>query len=60
MATMNSKRGTASVTRDKKTTLNHHGSVVHQLDSLETLFSKVLGSLFGESTHYEKRTAEKD
>lgn len=57
---MNSKRGTASVTRDKKTTLNHHGSVVHQLDSLETLFSKVLGSLFGESTHYEKRTAEKD
>lgn len=60
MATMNSRRGTASVTRDKKTTLNHHGSVVHQLDSLETLFSKVLGSLFGESTHYEKRTAEKD
>lgn len=60
MATMNSKRGTASVTRDKKTTLNHHGSVVHQLDSLETLFSKVLGSLFGESTHYETRTAEKD
>ena len=60
MATMNSKRGTASVTRDKKTTLNHHGSVVHQLDSLETLFSKVLGSLFGESTHYEKRTAEGD
>lgn len=60
MATMNSKRGTASVTRDKKTTLNHHGSVVHQLDSLETLFSKVLGSLFGESTYYEKRTAEKD
>lgn len=60
MATMNSKRGTASVTRDKKTTLNRHGSVVHQLDSLETLFSKVLGSLFGESTHYEKRTAEKD
>ena len=60
MATMNSKRGTASVTRDKKTTLNHHGSVVHQLDSLETLFSKVLGSLFGESTHYEKRTSEGD
>lgn len=60
MATMNSRRGTASVTRDKKTTVNHHGTTVHQLDSLETLFSKVLGSLFGESTHYEKRTAEKD
>jgi hypothetical protein len=40
--------------------VNHEGSVVHKLDTLETLFSKVLGSFFGESTFYEKRTAESD
>lgn len=62
MATMNSTKKTAqrSVTKDRNTTLNHHGAVVHKLDALETLFSRVLGSLFGESTHYEKRTAEGD
>ena len=58
MATMNKKR--QSVYTDTHTTVNHHGSVVHELSSLETLFSKVLGSFFGESTHYEKRTADKD
>lgn len=62
MATMNNTKKTAqrSVTVDKKTTKNHHGTTVHKLDALETLFSRVLGSLFGESTHYEKRTAEGD
>lgn len=62
MATMNStkKASQRKVTKDKKTTVNHHGTIVHKLDALEELFSKVLGSLFGESTHYEKRTAEDD
>lgn len=62
MATMNNTKKTAqrSVTKDRKTTVNHHGATVHKLDALETLFSRVLGSLFGESTHYEKRTAEGD
>ena len=58
MATMNKTRNTLK--KDTKTTRNHHGATVHQLDALETLFSRVLGSLFGESTHYEKRTAESD
>ena len=62
MATMNStKKATQrKVTKDTKTMKNHHGTTVHKLDALETLFSRVLGSLFGESTHYEKRTAESD
>lgn len=62
MATMNNTKKTSqrSVTKDRNTTVNHHGATVHKLDALETLFSKVLGSLFGESTHYEKRTAEYD
>lgn len=62
MATMNSTKKSAErkVTVDKKTTKNHHGTTVHKLDALETLFSRVLGSLFGESTHYENRTAEGD
>lgn len=58
MATMNTKRNLFKA--DTKTTTNHHGTTVHQLDALEKLFSKVLGSFFGESTHYEKRTAESD
>lgn len=62
MATMNSTKKSAErkVTKDRNTTVNHHGTVVHKLDALETLFSRVLGSLFGENTHYEKRTAESD
>lgn len=62
MATMNSTKRSAQrkVTKDRNTTVNHHGTTVHKLNALETLFSKVLGSLFGESTHYEKRTAEED
>lgn len=58
MATMNQKRGNVQMKKDTKTTVNHHGTVVHKLNTLETLFSKVLGSLFGESTYYEKRNAE--
>ena len=58
MATMNSRRGMFK--KDTQTTVNHHGVTVHELNSLEVLFSKVLGSLFGESTHYEKRSAESD
>ena len=60
MATMNSKRGKVTMKKDTRKTVNHEGSVVHKLDTLETLFSKVLGSFFGESTFYEKRTAESD
>lgn len=60
MATMNSKRGKVTMKKDTRRTVNHEGSVVHKLDTLETLFSKVLGSFFGESTFYEKRTAESD
>lgn len=58
MATMNKNRNT--IKKDTNTTVNHHGSTVHQLNALETIFSRVLGSLFGESTYYEKRTAEGD
>lgn len=60
MATMNKKRGTVVMKTDTRKTTNHEGSKVHKLNTLETLFSKVLGSFFGESTYYEKRTAEKD
>lgn len=38
--------------------LNHEGAPVLQLSPLETLFSKVLGAYFGESTFYEERGAE--
>lgn len=58
MATMNQKRGNVQMKKDTKTTINHHGTTVHKLNTLETLFSKVLGSLFGESTFYEKRNPE--
>lgn len=62
MATMNTTKRTSqrAVTRDTNTTVNHHGETVHRLDALEDLFSKVLGSFFGESTYYEKRNAEDD
>lgn len=61
MARMNNTKSQGkSLTKDTNTTLNHEGAVVHQLSSLEILFSKVLGSFFGESTFYEKRDAEKD
>lgn len=58
MATMNKKRNTLK--SDTNTTENHAGETVHELNALETIFSKVLGSFFGESTFYEKRTAEGD
>lgn len=60
MARMNSTNRSAPLSKDTNTTRNHEGALVHNLDSLEILFSKVLGSFFGESTYYEKRTAEKD
>jgi len=41
-----------------KPTVNHEGTTVHKLTDLETLFSQVLGSFFGEETHYENRTTE--
>ena len=56
MANMNKKRQAPRMNK----TLNHEGAVVHKLDALEALFSKTLGSFFGESTHYEKRSAESD
>ena len=61
MARMNgTKKQSKAPAPDTKTTRNHEGAVVHDLSALETLFSKVLGSFFGESTFYEKRNAEKD
>lgn len=60
MARMNSTNRSVPLSKDTNTTRNHEGAVVHNLDSLEILFSKVLGSFFGESTFYENRTAEKD
>lgn len=41
-------------------TTNHEGATVHQLNALETLFSKVLGSFFGESSYYENRSSYDD
>ena len=60
MARMNATNRAPALSKDTNTTYNHAGAVVHNLDSLEILFSKVLGSFFGESTYYEKKTAEKD
>lgn len=56
MAKMNAKKKAPRMNRTK----NHHGETVHNLDALERLFSKVLGSFFGESTHYENRSTEGD
>lgn len=53
MASFNERRKVREA--EMNPTLNHEGKVVHKLDSLETLFSKVLGSFFGEPTHYEDR-----
>lgn len=61
VARMNSTKSQGkSLTPDTKTTRNHEGAVVHDLSALENLFSKVLGSFFGESTFYENRNAEKE
>lgn len=59
MARMN-KTNRVPLSKDTNTTRNHEGAVVHNLEPLEVLFSKVLGSFFGESTYYGGRTAEKD
>ena len=45
MATMNNKRGSVNMKADTRKTVNHEGSVVHKLNTLETLFSKVLGKI---------------
>lgn len=58
MATMNSKRN--SIPKDTNTSVNHEGMTVHKLNALESLFSKVLGSFFGENTFYEKKSVDKD
>lgn len=42
---------------DKHTMMNHEGHTVHRLDALETLFSKVMGSFFGERNFYVDRDA---
>ena len=61
MARMNNtKSQSKALAPDTNTTRNHEGAKVHDLSALETLFSKVLGSFFGESTYYESRNAEKD
>ena len=61
MASLNKNRNTASVpAKDEKTMLNHEGGVVHSLNALEILFSKIQGSYMGESTFYETRTPEND
>lgn len=60
MARMNNINRNVPLSKDTNTTRNHEGAKVHNLDALEVLFSKVLGSFFGESTFYEKRNAEQD
>lgn len=56
MASMNNK-----VNFNKcETVENHCGEEVFKLNALETLFSKVLGSFFGESTFYEDRSVGSD
>lgn len=60
MAKFNGKNQNLGQSTKMNPTLNHAGSVVHQLNNLETLFSKVLGSFFGESTFYENRTADSE
>ena len=44
--------------KDTHTKLNHEGAVVHSLNLLEELYARALGSFLGESTFYEKNTAE--
>ena len=60
MARMNNTNRSVPLSKDTNTSRNHEGAVVHNLNSLEVLFSKVLGSFFGESTYYENRDVEKD
>lgn len=61
MATLNKNKAVATAPKeDKNVMLNHEGGVVHKLNPLEVLFSKIQGSYMGESTFYEKRSPEKD
>lgn len=61
MANLNKNRVNNNIPKaDKNTTLNHEGAVVHKLNDLEELFSRVQGSYMGESGFYEKSTPEQD
>ena len=57
MSNMNGRKRNV-FSADKRTTFNHEGHKVHQLDPVEVLFNKVMGSFFGESTFYEDRDAQ--
>jgi uncharacterized protein with von Willebrand factor type A (vWA) domain len=54
MANFKAKRSSSAA---MKPMLNHEGAVVHKMNDLEVLFSKTLGSFFGEGTYYEDRSA---
>lgn len=61
MANMNKNRMNNNLPKeDKNTKLNHEGAVVHKLNGLEELFSRVQGSYMGEGGFYEKSSPEKD
>lgn len=61
MATLNKNKAVATAPKeDENVMLNHEGGVVHKLNPLEVLFSKIQGSYMGENTFYEKRSPEKD
>ena len=61
MANLNKNRVNNNTPKaDKNTTLNHEGAVVHKLNELEELFSRVQGTYMGESGFYEKSSPEKD
>lgn len=61
MANLNKNRVNNNFPKaDRNTTLNHEGAVVHKLNELEELFSRVQGSYMGESGFYKKSTPEED
>lgn len=57
MAKLNKR---ASVSSTFNPTINAEGGAVHQLNAIETLFSKTLGSFFGEKGFYKDRSAESE
>lgn len=61
MANLNKNRIKNSMpAKDTNTTLNHEGAVVHKLNLLEELYSRVTGSYMGESTFYVSKSPEED
>lgn len=61
MANLNRNRMSNNMpAKDSNTTLNHEGAVVHKLNLLEELYSRVVGSYMGESSYYVSKTAEDD